>query len=73
MNYYTEVFKAFNCPVIDHWWQTETGYPIAGFQNDTVGMKPGSTSRPLPTYNLQVVDPFAGDIIEEQIKRQLSL
>ena len=68
MNYYTEVFKAFNCPVIDHWWQTETGYPIAGFQNDTVGMKPGSTSRPLPTYNLQVVDPFTGDIIEEPNK-----
>jgi propionyl-CoA synthetase len=68
MNFYTDVFKTYNCQLVDHWWQTETGYPIAGFQNDTVGMKPGSTSRPLPTYDLQVLDPFTGEVINEPNK-----
>ena len=45
-------------PVIDHWWQTESGWPIcanpAGLGR--VSPKPGSVSLPVPGYNLQVVD-----------------
>jgi propionyl-CoA synthetase len=49
-------------PVIDHWWQTETGWPIAA---DLMGMdpmvtKPGSPTVPVPGYDVHVVDPATG-------------
>lgn len=45
-------------PVIDHWWQTETGWPICA---DCAGLelmpvKPGSSTVPVPGYDLQVLD-----------------
>ena len=48
-------------PVVDHWWQTETGWAIAG---NPVGLgllpfKPGSPTVPMPGYDLQVVDEAA--------------
>ncbi|MFM6939096.1 MAG: AMP-binding protein [Rhodoluna sp.] len=47
-----------HCPVVDNWWQTETGWPIAanprGLEN--LPVKPGSPSVPVPGYNISVVD-----------------
>ena len=45
-------------PVIDHWWQTETGWPItAGFrQFGLFPFKPGSGGRPCPGYDLHALD-----------------
>ena len=45
-------------PVIDHWWQTETGWPVAA---NTVGLglmpvKHGSPTRPMPGYAIDVLD-----------------
>ena len=45
-------------PVVDHWWQTETGWPISG---NPVGLglqpvKPGSPGVPMPGYDIQVLD-----------------
>lgn len=56
-------------PVIDHWWQTETGWPM-GANCVGLGMspiKPGSCATPVPGYNIQVLDGMgdpvkAGDI-----------
>ncbi|GJD96067.1 propionyl-CoA synthetase [Methylobacterium iners] len=50
--------RALDRPVIDHWWQTETGWPIAG---NPVGLgllpvKHGSTAVPMPGYDLRVLD-----------------
>jgi len=46
-------------PVIDHWWQTETGWPIvanpAGIE--LMEIKPGSPTRPLPGWDVSVLDP----------------
>ena len=47
-----------NVPVIDHWWQTETGWTIAG---NTLGcglvdVPAGSSGRPMPGYDVQVLD-----------------
>ena len=45
-------------PVIDHWWQTETGWAICG-NPVGLGMLPvkyGSPSVPMPGYDLQVLD-----------------
>jgi propionyl-CoA synthetase len=57
-------------PVIDHWWQTETGWAICancmGLHHFPV--KEGSPTKPAPGWNLQVLDPEtqepvkAGDI-----------
>ncbi len=45
-------------PVIDHWWQTETGWPICGNLQGLAPMpvKPGSTSVPMPGWDVRVVD-----------------
>jgi propionyl-CoA synthetase len=45
-------------PIIDHWWQTETGWAIAG---NPVGLgalpvKHGSPTVPMPGYDVQVLD-----------------
>ena len=45
-------------PVIDHWWQTETGWPIAcncaGL--GLIPVKPGSPARPVPGWDVHVLD-----------------
>src|SRR5438067_1963810 len=45
-------------PVIDHWWQTETGWPIAANCRGLTPMpvKPGSASVPVPGYDVRVLD-----------------
>ena len=45
-------------PVVDHWWQTETGWPItAGFRGyGLFPFKPGSGGRPGPGYDLAALD-----------------
>jgi len=45
-------------PVIDHWWQTETGWPIAA---NCVGLgmlpiKPGTATKAVPGYDVQILD-----------------
>ena len=47
-----------NRPVIDHWWQTETGWAIAGnpLGLELLPTKPGSASRPLPGYEVDILD-----------------
>ena len=45
-------------PVIDHWWQTETGWPIVGNPLGLGGLpvKHGSPTVPMPGWDVQVVD-----------------
>lgn len=46
------------CPVIDHWWQTETGWAIVancrGIEEFPV--KPGSPTKPVPGFDVHIVD-----------------
>jgi propionyl-CoA synthetase len=44
-------------PVIDHWWQTETGWPIAAncLGIEAVPVKPGSPTKPVPGYDVRVL------------------
>ena len=48
----------FGLPVVDHWWQTETGWCIAGnpLGLGLLPVKPGSTSVPMPGYRVDIVD-----------------
>jgi propionyl-CoA synthetase len=50
--------RMLRVPVIDHWWQTETGWAIAG---NPVGLgalpvKHGSPTVPMPGYDLAILD-----------------
>jgi propionyl-CoA synthetase len=45
-------------PVIDHWWQTETGWAIAANLTgiETLPVKAGSSTKPVPGFNVQILD-----------------
>src|SRR5690606_35898314 len=45
-------------PVLDHWWQTETGVPVIGnpYGLGALPVKPGSAGSPLPGMSVRVVD-----------------
>jgi len=45
-------------PVIDHWWQTETGWPITAncIGIEEFSVKPGSSTKPVPGYDVRIVD-----------------
>ena len=45
-------------PVIDHWWQTETGYTIAGnpMGIEPLPVKTGSPTVPMPGYRIEILD-----------------
>lgn len=48
-----------NVPVIDHWWQTETGWPqVANFLGlGLLDSKVGSTTKPSPGFDVEVLNP----------------
>ncbi|GHC22008.1 propionyl-CoA synthetase [Gemmobacter nanjingensis] len=50
--------KHLGVPVIDHWWQTETGWAIAAnpLGIEELPVKLGSPSVPMPGYDVQVLD-----------------
>lgn len=52
-------------PVVDHWWQTETGWPIVANLRglDPMPEKPGSPSVPVPGFDVNVVNPL-GEAVE---------
>jgi propionyl-CoA synthetase len=45
-------------PVIDHWWQTETGWPITANCRgiETFPIKPGSSTKPVPGFAVTILD-----------------
>jgi len=50
--------KLLQVPVIDHWWQTETGWAIAGnpMGLGMLPVKPGSPTVAMPGYDIRIVD-----------------
>ncbi len=62
--------RHLNVPVIDHWWQTETGWPI-GANCVGLGMfpvKPGSCTKPVPGYDVRILDEAANEVAAGQIE-----
>lgn len=55
-------------PVIDHWWQTETGWAIAGncMGIEQLPVKAGSPTKPVPGYDVQIVDSRGAPLPAEQ-------
>ncbi|NVZ11390.1 propionyl-CoA synthetase [Allochromatium humboldtianum] len=50
--------RTLGVPVIDHWWQTETGWAIAAncLGIEPLPVKPGSPTRAVPGYDVRVLD-----------------
>ncbi|WP_129659408.1 propionyl-CoA synthetase [Rothia uropygialis] len=61
-------------PVVDNWWQTETGWPIAANPRglEPLPIKSGSPSVPVPGYNIAVLDP-AGEPVEAGVEGNIAL
>ncbi len=55
---YAWAAQRLGVPVIDNWWQTETGWPIAANLRglEPMPVKPGSPSVPVPGYAVEVLD-----------------
>ncbi len=55
-------------PVIDHWWQTESGWPmcanLAGIE--LMETKPGSPTLPVPGYDLRILDEAGREVGPDQ-------
>jgi propionyl-CoA synthetase len=55
---FTWASETLGIPVVDNWWQTETGWPIAANLRglDPLPLKSGSPSLPVPGYDVRVLD-----------------
>lgn len=51
-------------PVVDHWWQTETGWAIVGnlLGIESMPVKPGSSTVPAPGYNVKILDDYGTEM-----------
>lgn len=54
--WYREVIGGNRCPIVDTWWQTETGASMISPLPGVTACKPGSAMHPLPGINVQIVD-----------------
>ena len=61
---YSWAGRTLGVPVVDNWWQTETGWPIAANLRglDPMEIKPGSPSVPVPGYDVRVLDSAGAEV-----------
>ena len=61
---YAWVSDKLGVPVVDHWWQTETGWPVAANLRglEPMPIKAGSPSVPVPGYDVRVLDPDGAEV-----------
>jgi acetyl-CoA synthetase len=64
--WYWKVIGGGRCPVVDTWWQTETGGIMITTLPGAQGSKPGSAGTPLPGIDAAVVDNDGNEITDEQ-------
>lgn len=58
--WYHEVVGEGRLPIVDTWWQTETGGALISPLPGATDLKPGSATRPLPGVELEIVDAEGG-------------
>ncbi len=54
--WYHEVIGRKNCPIVDTWWQTETGHILISPLPGLTSTKPGSATQPLPGIDAAILD-----------------
>jgi acetyl-CoA synthetase len=70
--WYHRVVGEGRCPIVDTWWQTETGACLVSPLPGATDLKPGSASKPLPGVKLQLVD-AEGGVLEGAVSGNLCL
>ena len=60
--WYRDVIGGNNCPIVDTWWQTETGAIMISPLPGVTATKPGSAMRPIPGISAKVVDDNAREV-----------
>ena len=70
--WYHNVVGDGRCPIVDTWWQTETGGILIAALPGATPLKPGSATRPLPGVQPALVDD-KGTILEGAINGNLVL
>ncbi|HET8566759.1 MAG TPA: acetate--CoA ligase [Solirubrobacterales bacterium] len=63
--WYRQVIGSGSCPIVDTWWQTETGAIMITPLPGITATKPGSATTPFPGVEAQVVDESEGKPVEE--------
>lgn len=58
--WYSKKIGKERCPIVDTWWQTETGVIMISPLPGATAMKPGSVAKPLPGVVVDIVDPSTG-------------
>ena len=64
--WYKDVIGKNKCPIVDTWWQTETGGVMISPLPGVVATKPGSATYPLPGIEVEVVDKNGDKVMENQ-------
>jgi len=70
--WYHRVVGEHRCPIVDTWWQTETGACLISPLPGATDLKPGSASKPLPGVKLELVDQ-TGQVLEGPAEGNLCL
>src|SRR3712207_744806 len=60
--WYREVVGGGRCPIVDTWWQTETGHIMITTLPGAEATKPGSAGKPLPGVDAAVVDEDGNEV-----------
>ncbi len=64
--WYHKVVGGERCPIVDTWWQTETGHILISPLPGVTETKPGSATRPLPGIDAAVVDEEGNEVGENE-------
>lgn len=67
--WYRDVIGRENCPVVDTWWQTETGSIMIAPLPGMIPTKPGSATRPFPGIGATIVDESGKDLLPEYYQK----
>ncbi|MBX7199028.1 MAG: AMP-binding protein [Rhodospirillaceae bacterium] len=56
--------EKFPCPIVDHWWQTESGWPMAAnpLGIERFPTKHGTVTKPVPGWDIRAVDAEGRDV-----------
>lgn len=60
--WYHKFIGSENCPIVDTWWQTETGAIMITPLPGIVDTKPGSATRPFPGIEAEIVDNYGNPV-----------
>jgi acetyl-CoA synthetase len=64
--WYYEVIGGERCPIVDTWWQTETGNILISPLPGLIDAKPGSATKPLPGIEAAVLDEEGNEVDGDQ-------